>query len=177
MRRQDYTINILEHLEQGIALVDQSFKIVSSNRRFKILIQKHFDANNLFDMLGENIRDIGDKKRIIVKLEGKTGLQFYLIVKHVVIRRNRFYLLTLHKKRVRKIDLFKLFQSEYKISKEQFNIITYLAKGFTNNEIARLCNLKPCNVKYHLSHLYNTFYVSNRTELLNKVRELENEVF
>ena len=177
MHAQDYITDILEHLEQGIALADQSLKIVSSNRRFKTLTLKYFDTNDLFTTIAKHIRSIGAKQRIVVKLEGKTGLQFYLTVKQVVIRRNRFYLLTLHKKRVRKIDLFKLLQSEYKISKEQFNIITYLAKGLTNNEIARLCNLKPCNVKYHLSHVYNTFYVSNRTELLNKIREIENEVF
>ena len=85
--------------------------------------------------------------------------------------------MTLNKRRLRKMDLFKILKSEFKISLNEFKIISYLSKGFSNNEIARLANLKTCNVKYHLSHLYDTFYVSNRTEFLNKVTEIENGMF
>jgi DNA-binding CsgD family transcriptional regulator len=168
--------DILEHLEQGVALADSSFKIVFSNRKFERLMPLCFGTGQSAE-LSKYIRSLGNRKRAVVRIEPKTDSEFFLVIKPFRSGKNRFYLLTLNKKRLRKIDLFKALQSEYKISLTQFKIITYLSKGFNNNEIARLCNLKTCNVKYHLSHLYDTFYVSNRTEFLNKVKEVENGVF
>lgn len=171
-----YFKNIFEHLEQGIALVDGSLKIVFSNRKFERLALKCFGTKQSAE-LSKHIRSLGSRKRAVVRIEAKKDSQFFLTIKAFRSRKNKFYLLTLHKKRQRKIDLFKALQSEYKVSLNEFRIITYLSKGFNNGEIARLCNLKTCNVKYHLSHLYDIFYVSSRTEFLNKVKEIENGVF
>ncbi len=167
--------DILEHLEQGVALADNSLKIVFSNRKFQRLISACFGTEQSAE-LSKYIRSLGNRKRAVFRIEPKTNSQFFLVIKTFREGKDKFYLLTLNKKRLRKIDLFKALQSEYKISLDQFKIITYLSKGFNNNEIARLCDLKTCNVKYHLTHLYDTFYVSNRTEFLNKVKELENDV-
>ena len=112
-----------------------------------------------------------------MRIQPNPHSQFFLIIKAVTVGKNKFYLITLNKRRLRKMDLFKILKSEYKISLNEFKIIKYLSKGFSNSEIARLANLKTCNVKYHLSHLYDTFYVSNRTEFLNKVKEIENGMF
>ncbi len=169
--------DILEHLEQGIALINQSFEIVFLNRKFKRLILKHFHTHDIPEMVLEHVRSLGNRKRAIIKLEPETAPQFFLTIKSFTVGNAVFYLLTLHKKKLRKVDLFTTLQSEYKVSVEQFKIITYLCKGFNNKEIARLCNIKPRTVKYHLSHLYKTFYVSNRTEFLNKIKEVENETF
>ena len=168
--------DILEHLEQGIALVNSSFKIVFSNRKFERLALKCFKTEQSAE-LSKHIHSLGSRKRAVVRIEPKTNSQFFLTIKTFRDGKDKFYLLTLHKKRLRKIDLFKVLQSEYRISMDEFRIITYLSKGFNNSEIAQLANLKTCNVKYHLSHLYDTFYVSNRTEFLNKVKEIENGVF
>ena len=176
MEQDVYPIDILEYLEQGVALVDSSFKVVLANRRFGHLFHKCCGKDRS-DVLSRYIKGMGMKKRVVVKIQPNPDSQFYLMIKAVTIGKNKFYLLTLNKRRLRNMDLFKIVRSEYKISLDEFKIITYLSKGFNNGEIARLANLKTCNVKYHLSHLYGTFYVSNRTELLNKVKDLENGIF
>ncbi len=170
-------MEILEHLEQGIALTDQSFEIIVSNRKFKRIISKYFHTQDLPEVIAASIRSLGNKKRALIKLGSQTASQFFLTVLSFADGNSVYYLLTLHKKQLRKVDLFKTLQSEYKVSVEQFKIITYLCKGFNNKEIARLCTIKPRTVKYHLSHLYTAFYVSNRTEFLNKIKEIENETF
>lgn len=167
---------ILEHLEQGIALVDGSIHTVFANRRFERLAKKCFGPDQS-DLLSKYIHDIDGRKRMVVRIETKKDTQFFLTIKAFRNGKDKNYLLTLNKKRMRKIDLFKVLQSEFKISLNDFKIISYLSKGFNNDEIARFCNLKTCNVKYHLSRLYDKFYVSNRTEFLSKVKELENGLF
>ncbi len=176
MQNNDYPIDILEFLEQGIALVDNSLKVIFANRRFERFFHKCFGTDRSA-VLSRYIKGMGMKKRVVMKIQPNPDSQFYLMIKAVTIGKNKFYLLTLNKRRLRNMDLFKIVRSEYKISLDEFKIITYLSKGFNNGEIARLANLKTCNVKYHLSHLYGTFYVSNRTELLNKVKDLENGIF
>ncbi len=167
---------ILEHLEQGVALVDSSLKIMFANRKFERLAPVCFGTTQPYE-LSKYISSLGNRKRVVVRIESKTDSKFFLVIKVFRSGKDKFYLLTLNKKRLRRIDLFKALQSEYKISLDQFKIITYLSKGFNNDEIARLCNLKTCNVKYHLSHLYRTFYVSNRMEFINRINEVENGVF
>ena len=167
---------IIEHLEQGIALLDSSLRIVFSNHRFDRLFHICFgkDGNNV---LSDYINGLGSKKRAVIRIERNPNTQFFMVIKTFMVASNEVYLLTLNKRRMRKIDLFKVLQAEYEISLNDFNILTYLGKGFNNNEIAQLCKMKTCNVKYHLSRLYDKFYVSNRTEFLNKVKEIENGVF
>ena len=167
---------ILEHLEQGIALIDGSIHIVFANRRFERLAKKCFGSDQT-DLLSKYIHDIDGRKRMLVRIETKKDSQFFLTIKAFGNGKDKNYLLILNKKRMRKIDLFKILQSEYKISLNDFKIITYLSKGFDNGEIARICDLKTCNVKYHLSRLYDKFYASNRMEFLNKVKEIENSLF
>ena len=176
MEQDVYPIDILEYLEQGVALVDSSFKVVLANRRFEHLFHKCFGTDQSA-VLSEYINRMGKRKRAVMRIQSNPDSQFFLIIKAVTIGKNKFYLMTLNKRRLRKMDLFKILKSEFKISLNEFKIISYLSKGFSNNEIARLANLKTCNVKYHLSHLYDTFYVSNRTEFLNKVKEIENGLF
>lgn len=167
---------ILEHLEQGIALLDSTLNIVFANNRFERLFHLCFGTDNK-DVLPGYIRNLDARKRAVFRIDRNKGAQFFMVIKTFMVANNKVYLLTLNKRRLRKIDLFKILQSEHKVSLEQFRIITYLGKGFNNNEIAQLCNMKTCNVKYHLSHLYDKFYVSNRTEFLNKIKEIENGLF
>ncbi len=176
MKQDIFPIDILEYLEQGVALVDSSFNVVLENSRFEHLFNKCFGTDRSA-VLSKYIHNMGMRKRAVMRIQSNHDSQFFLMIKVVTIGKNKFYLMTLTKRRLRKMDLFKILKSEYKISLNEFKIISYLSKGFSNNEIARLANLKTCNVKYHLSHLYDTFYVSNRTEFLNKVKELENGVF
>ena len=174
--KDECPIDILEYLEQGIALVDSSFNVVLENRRFENLFHKCFGTDRSA-VLSEYINRMGRRKRAVMRIQHNQDSQFFLMIKEVTTDKNTFYLLSLNKRRLRKMDLFKILRSEYKISLNEFKIITYLSKGFSNGEIARLAHLSTCNVKYHLSHLYDTFYVSNRTEFLNKVKEIENGMF
>lgn len=177
MNKQDHRIDILEHLEQGIALMDQSLEVLFLNRKFKRLLVTYFRTQDMPRTIVEQVRSLGNRNKAIIKLESDSASQFFLTVKPFTVHKSGFYLLTLHKKQIRKVDLFKTLQSEYRITVEQFKIITYLCQGFNNKEIARLCAIKPRTVKYHLSHLYDIFYVSNRTEFINKVKEVETDTF
>lgn len=163
-------------MEQGIALVDGSFAILFANRRFERFAAECLRADQPSYALSKHIRGMRGKRRAVIRLESKGGRQFFLVIKSFKVKKDRFYLIVLNKRRPRKMDLFNILQSEYDVTKEQFEIIGYLSKGLYNEEIAHQCNIKLCNVKYHLSHLYDIFYVSNRMELLNKIKEIENWV-
>lgn len=58
------------------------------------------------------------------------------------------------------------------ISTREYTVLTLLAGGKTNKEIARELSISPNTVKSHVAHLYDKLSVSRRTEAVNRAREL-----
>lgn len=168
-------INILNHLDQGIALLDNQLKPVFKNRIFKNLVLRYAKEDRLPAIISMHVYEYiksFSEKWAVYKLSEPGHKPLYLTVKGYKEESKQFYLLTLSKMRLREYDLFLLLATEYNITPQHFQIIRFLSKGCSAAEIAKLLNIAPPTVKYHLSHLYDIFYVSNRAELLGRIEEL-----
>lgn len=58
------------------------------------------------------------------------------------------------------------------VSDREYEVLTLLADGLSNREIAERLFVSPNTVKTHLMHLYGKLGVSRRTQALHKAREL-----
>lgn len=173
------TTSILDHMDQGIALLDSRLKLVFSNRAFSNLTQENTKSTRLPAVLSKQVREYIkglSKKREVYKISVQDHRTLYLTIKPYQEEEKQFYLLTLSKMRLREYDLFSVLNTEYNITPRHFQMIRFLAKGCTAAEIATFMNISQPTVKYHLSRLYDTFYVANRAELLGKIDEIAEQV-
>ena len=58
------------------------------------------------------------------------------------------------------------------VTDREYEVLTLLAGGGTNKEIARQLNLSPNTVKTHVARLYEKLEVERRTQAVQKAREL-----
>lgn len=56
-------------------------------------------------------------------------------------------------------------QPTFGFTSRQLEIVSALAAGASNRDIARQCSISATTVKYHLSHMFDKAGVSNRVEL------------
>lgn len=62
--------------------------------------------------------------------------------------------------------------AELGVTDREYEVLTLLAAGCANKEIARLLDLSPNTVKTHLARLYEKLEVQRRTQAVQKAREL-----
>ncbi len=67
------------------------------------------------------------------------------------------------------LDVYKL---KFKLSKREFEILKYLAKGMSNKEIAELLHLSVHTVETHRKHIYTKLKVSTSAELIKKALDM-----
>jgi DNA-binding NarL/FixJ family response regulator len=58
------------------------------------------------------------------------------------------------------------------ISEREFEVLTLLAAGQSNKQIAQALDVTPNTVKSHVANLYGKLEVSRRTEAIFRAREL-----
>jgi len=58
------------------------------------------------------------------------------------------------------------------VTEREYEVLTLLASGCANKEIARRLDLSPNTVKTHLARLYEKLEVGRRTEAVHKARAL-----
>ncbi|MCI5043708.1 MAG: response regulator transcription factor [Aquisalinus sp.] len=58
------------------------------------------------------------------------------------------------------------------VSDREYEVLTLLADGQTNKEIARTLEISPNTVKTHIAKLYEKLSVQRRTQAVQKAREL-----
>ena len=59
------------------------------------------------------------------------------------------------------------------VSDREFEVLTLLAAGRSNKEIANQLNLSPNTVKTHVANLFEKLEAKRRTEAISRARELE----
>jgi DNA-binding NarL/FixJ family response regulator len=67
------------------------------------------------------------------------------------------------------LDAYKL---KFKLSKREFEILKYLAKGQSNREIAEMLHLSIYTVETHRKHIYTKLNVSTSAELIKKAMDM-----
>ena len=63
--------------------------------------------------------------------------------------------------------------SEFNLTDRQIEVLYYLAEGQTNKEIARSLCVSEATIKTHLSKIYRTLNISNRTEAARLALQME----
>jgi len=58
------------------------------------------------------------------------------------------------------------------VSDREFEVLTLLAQGRSNKEIARELDVSPNTVKTHVANLYEKLEAKRRTEAILRAREL-----
>jgi DNA-binding NarL/FixJ family response regulator len=59
--------------------------------------------------------------------------------------------------------------SDHELTRREIDVLTFLAAGKTNAEIAELLSIAPGTVKKHLDHIYEKLCVHTRTEAVVEV--------
>ena len=59
-----------------------------------------------------------------------------------------------------------------KVSDREFEVLTLLAEGRSNKEIARQLDVSPNTVKTHVASLFDKLEAKRRTEAISRAREL-----
>ncbi|WP_114751578.1 response regulator transcription factor [Pleomorphovibrio marinus] len=67
------------------------------------------------------------------------------------------------------LDVYKL---KFKLSKREFEILKYLAKGMSNKDIADMLHLSIHTVETHRKHIYTKLKVSTSAELIKKAIDM-----
>lgn len=62
--------------------------------------------------------------------------------------------------------------NEYGLTRRQMDILECLAAGYTNKEISAATGLAGGTIKMHLTNMYQTLCVKNRTEAIRSAREI-----
>lgn len=77
--------------------------------------------------------------------------------------------------KVLKIEPKRPEELEYteRLSHREIEILNLLAKGMSNNEIARTLYISTNTTQWHISHIYSKLGVKSRTQAILKARELE----
>lgn len=57
---------------------------------------------------------------------------------------------------------------ESSLTEREMNVLRYLAKGLTNEEIAKKLNISVHTVKAHLETIYEKLHVTNRVQAAMK---------
>lgn len=65
------------------------------------------------------------------------------------------------------------FDFKAKLTKRQIEVLELLVLGMSNNAIAEALGLTPGTVKVHISRIFKTLDVSNRTEAAHKYSEIK----
>jgi DNA-binding CsgD family transcriptional regulator len=58
------------------------------------------------------------------------------------------------------------------VTDREYEVLTLLAEGLANKEIARRLDLSPNTIKTHVARLYEKLEVERRTQAVQKAREL-----
>lgn len=69
------------------------------------------------------------------------------------------------------------FCSIYKLSKREQELIPYLLKGYTYNQIGHFLNISHTTVKTHVEHILQKSNLKNRSEILSSINNYQNDNF
>ncbi|MBN2694906.1 response regulator transcription factor [bacterium] len=145
----------------GISGLDIIRKIAPFQKDFNMLILTSFsDENRVFDAIKSGASGYILKKDISLKLKD-TLLEVEeggIVIEPILAKRFLNYFKTF--KTLSKVEL--------DLSEDELDLLYYLVKGFTYQEIADMTKRTHRNVKYTLSNIYKKLNVKSRVEAVSE---------
>jgi DNA-binding NarL/FixJ family response regulator len=165
--------NALNQLPVGLLILNQSYSIIQCTHKANEYMSDLIQTNKMKSQQ-HFIETMMTKTLNRPKLSHhpfETKVDSYYISGYVLegIGHEKLYTLFISPYPLKKDELFEKTLMQYGLSKREKEIIHYIAKGYSNPEIAERLFVSINTVKTHLTNIFNKLNVNNRTAVLHKL--------
>ena len=172
------TRQAVEELDRGVIVLTVGGRVQWCTNRARRLVSEHFGPFQSADRLPQELQRWVDRQRSILLADGAvapiTGpLILERLGQRLVVRfvpdhaENRHLLL---EKQILPFSTATL--TSLGLTRREAEILVWIARGKTNNEIADLLYISLRTVKKHLEHIYQKLGVESRTEAVSRALEI-----
>jgi DNA-binding CsgD family transcriptional regulator len=173
---------IIDNIDESVMLLDTNLKLVFANRKTwkitggggyakieKIIAEYNTARNQLRRILD------GETSKLSLNLNYKTcgGEGLRLMSLRITAIQDRFDEITGILIIGREVTGASEFRLRFGLTKREMSVITHLAAGKSNKDIANVLAITENTVKSHIDHIYNKTGVVNRIELINLLNEFD----
>lgn len=180
------------HLPLGVALLDHNGKILKANRAFNEFSQYIYENGNIVEsfvtrdtadtpehyLWGQKLLNYFGSKVISSPEEIKVEclLHQFKFYNKEISNQNRTiinageYLYLVFLIRQEKVQSPQMLNALKLLTSREKAVLSHLAAGLNNTEIASAMEISPFTVKTHLQNIYSKCHVSGRNELLSKLK-------
>ncbi len=169
----------VEELNRGIIVLTVGGRVQWCTDHARRLVGEYFGPFRRTDRLPEELRRWVDRQRAAQLGDGAVSpipeplilerLGQRLVVRFVPDRAENRHLLLLEKQT---LPFSPATLKALGLTRREAEILVWIARGKTNNEIAGLLYISPRTVKKHLEHVYQKLGVESRTEAVARALEL-----
>ncbi|MGH3086847.1 MAG: response regulator transcription factor, partial [Rubrobacteraceae bacterium] len=172
------TRQAVEELDQGVVALSASGRVQWATDRARRLVTEHFGsfANG---RLPRDLRRWFDEQRFLPSANGVVPalpepliierLGQRLVARFVADPAENRYLLLLEKQ---PLPFSEKTLESLGLTRRESEILVWIARGKTNNEVAEALYISPRTVKKHLEHIYHKLAVESRTEAVSRALEI-----
>jgi DNA-binding CsgD family transcriptional regulator len=173
------TRQAVEELDRGVVVLDPSGKIQWRTERARRLVGEYFGPSEDTDRLPRELRRWLDGQRYPLSANGgvprlpepliveKFGQR--LVIRLVADPAENRGLLLLEKQT---LPFSEKTLESLGLTRREAEILVWISRGKTNNEIAGALYISPRTVKKHLEHVYHKLGVESRTEAVSRALEI-----
>lgn len=173
------TRQAVEELGRGVIALTVGGRVQWCTDRARRLVSEYFGPFQSADRLPEELRRWVDRQRSILLADGAVPpmpeplilerLGQRLVVRFVPDHAENRHLLLLEKQT---LPFSTATLKSLGLTRREAEILVWIARGKTNNEIADLLYISPRTVKKHLEHTYQKLGVESRTEAVSRALEI-----
>ncbi len=184
-KTQDLFKMINENRTIGIILLDEAYKCIFSNTRAdQICMQlskRYVPADSLVsekclipetiikECRGHTIAPLFFKERVLqVNLWESYRVKYQSLDKNVPGNNKALFMITLEDDQSVVNINRDLLKQKYKLTRRELEVSSYVFKGFTNLQIARVLFISEGTVKNHLKHIFFKTKSTNRTHFIHR---------
>jgi DNA-binding CsgD family transcriptional regulator len=175
----DSTKHAVEELDRGVVVLTISGRVQWCTDRARKLVSEYFGPFERADRLPEDLRRWVDYQRTPLSGNGSVPplpeplivdrLGQRLVVRFVADPEENRHLLLLEKQT---LPFSAGTLRSLGLTRREAEILVWIARGKTNNEVAALLFISPRTVKKHLEHIYQKLGVESRTEAVSRALEI-----
>lgn len=178
-RYLDSTRHAVEELDRGVVVLTLSGRVQWCTVRARELVNEYFGSFERADRLPADLRRWVERQRTLFSDNGVVPqlpeplildrLGQRLVVRFVSDPEENRHLLLLEKQT---LPFSTRTLKSLGLTRREAEILVWIARGKTNNEVAKLLYISPRTVKKHLEHIYQKLGVESRTEAVSRALEI-----